>query len=312
MSVSHFKFKSSDRENMLHGVLWMPEGEPVGVVQIVHGMVEYVERYGEFAEHLNRLGFIVVGHDHLGHGSSVKDKEDYGYICRRKPDVALVRDIHILRRIISRKYPELPYMMLGHSMGSYLLRRYLTKYGEGLKGVIISGTGLESRAAIVPALFMIEIMALVKGWHYRSDFIKELTFSKHYRQYDLTGADHKNSWLSRDEAMVEKYYSDERCTFSFTINGYKALLRTVYHVCSMKSVKKIPRELQVLFVSGTQDPVGKMGESVNKVYDMFCKAGILDVTIKLYDGARHEPLNETNREEVYDYLGKWLCKVVRS
>ena len=307
-----FYFHSSDKIHDIHAVVWMPACEPVGIIQLVHGMVEYIERYDEFARMLNKDGFVVVGHDHLGHGDSVNgNKDDYGYIADKNPDVVLINDIQRLRRIMCKRYPKLPYYMFGHSMGSYLLRRFLTKYGAGIRGVIIAGTGRISDAESVAALAIVEAIALIKGWRYRSKFVRNLTYTGSYQKFDLKGYDTKKSWLTRDEEQVKKYYCDEKCTFTFTLNAYKALIRTTFFDNHITDVRKIPKDIQILFISGTDDPVGDLGKGVNLVYDMFCRAGILDVTLKLFEGARHELVNETNKEEVFEYVSAWLNKVNR-
>lgn len=308
--MERFKFSSADKEHKINAVMWKPTGKAVGIIQIVHGMIEYIERYDEFAKYLNSLGFVVVGHDHLGHGYSINDKDDYGYVAKKHPDVVLIKDIHRLRRIITKKYPELPYFIMGHSMGSYLTRRYISKYGDNIRGAIIMGTGEEKNSSLVGGLALIELMALVKGWRYRSTFVRNLTYTKPYKKYSLDGSDKSNSWLTRDVEKVEKYYADERCSFTFTINGYKALLRTVYFDNKKKNIKKIPKDMAILFVSGAEDPVGGLGVGTTNVYEKFCQAGILEVRLKLYEDARHEPLNEINRDEVMTDIGEWLSRYV--
>ena len=119
---------SSNKKNMLHVAVWRPDGQPKAVIQIVHGMVEYIERYSDFAEYLTQNGFLVIGHDHLGHGQSVQSVEDWGYIGDDHPSDTLTRDIHRVRRLGERLAPGLPYFILGHSMGSYLLRKAGSRY----------------------------------------------------------------------------------------------------------------------------------------------------------------------------------------
>lgn len=309
--MEHFSFSSSDREHRIHAVIWKPKTKPIGIVQIVHGMIEYIERYDEFATYLNDLGFVVVGHDHLGHGTSINDKDDYGYMGVRNPDILLITDIHILRRHIIKQYPDIPYFIMGHSMGSYLVRRYLTKYGVGVRGAIIMGTGDENPVAMLGALCVIEAMAKVKGWRYRSTLVRDLSYTKPYKKFDMKGIDKERNWLSRDLKELSNYYGDERCSFIFTLNGYKALVRTVFYDHFMKNIRKIPKDMAVFFVSGDDDPVGALGKSARAVYEKFCIAGILEVSFKLYEGARHEILHETNRREVFNDIGTWLGRYVK-
>lgn len=309
--MEHFRFSSSDRVHKIHVAMWKPEGKPIGVVQIVHGMIEYIDRYDAFAEYLTGLGFVVVGHDHLGHGASIHDKDDFGYIGKNKPDVLLISDIHILRRIVMKKYPDVPYFMVGHSMGSYLLRRYLTKYGVGVRGAVIMGTGDENPLFMLGSMAFLEVLAIFKGWRYRSTLVRNLSYTKPYKKFDMKGIDKENNWISRDLDELAKYYGDERCSFVFTLNGYKALCRTIFHDHFIKNIRKIPKDMAVFFVSGKDDPVGALGKGTTAVYEKFCRSGILEVSIKLYEGARHEIIHETNRQEVFNDIGTWLGRYVK-
>ena len=302
----NYSIPSCDGKTNLHVVCWMPEGEPKAVVQIIHGMVEYIERYDDFAKYLTNQGYVVFGHDHLGHGQSVTSVENWGYIADANPSDALIRDIHRVRSAAQSKYPSLPYYILGHSMGSYLLRRYISLKSEGLKGVIVIGTGQENDAATLAVLTAIKTMAKAKGWHHRSKTIRDMTYSAPYKIYDLHGIDKTNSWICSDAAIMEKYYSDPRCTFNFTLNGYDALVSTVLYVNQKKHINKIPKDLPILLVSGDQDPVGNLGKGVKYVYNKYVESGITDIECKLFEGLRHEILNEPSKAEVYDFINDWL------
>lgn len=303
----HFTFPSTDRKTRIHAILWDDETrKPKAVVQLIHGMVEYIDRYDDFANYLVARGFAVVGHDHLGHGQSVIDEEKLGYVAEGNPAQALIKDIHRLRLCMETKYAGLPYFMLGHSMGSYLLRRYISSQGEGLAGVILTGTGQEPDAATTAGLVLVKSMAKAHGWEYRSVKVLNLTYNSNYKKYDLTGEDFSNSWLTKDEEIVKKYYNDPLCTFLFTLNAFDALFSTVLFTNQKRNILAIPEDLPILLASGDQDPVGAMGKGVKKVYDKYVKAGIHDVSCKLFEGDRHEILNETDRDDVYEYLKDWL------
>ena len=305
----YFTFASTDRRTRIHAVCWRNENvAPCAVIQLIHGMVEHIERYDEFAEYLADRGFIVVGHDHLGHGKSVNSEEDYGFFAEDQPALVLLQDLHRLRIGVSRKFPELPYFMLGHSMGSYILRRYLSSQGEGLAGAIIMGTGMEKDAALNAGLGIIRMEAHKYGWRYRSENIEQLAFGKQYRKFDMTGKDPSNSWLSKNEENVRAYYADPMCSFPFTVNGYWTLFSTIRFDNQKKNIGAIPKELPILIVSGEDDPVGHFGKAVKKVYKLYVKAGIQDVTCRLFENDRHEILNETDRQEVYKYIYDWLEK----
>lgn len=302
-----FKYKSADNKTNIEAVRWIPDsGEYRAILQITHGMVEYKERYEPFAEFLTQNGFMVVAHDHLGHGESVISKEDWGYMADENPSDTLVEDMHTLRRMVQSDNPDKDYFMLGHSMGSYMLRKYLSRYGSGLKGAIVMGTGCVPDGTTKAALFLTKVVAKFHGWRYRSPFIEGLTFGKPYKRYDITGKDATNSWLSKNTESVKKYYSDPKCTFKFTLNAYKGLFEAVYFDNQPENIAKIPKELPILMVSGADDPVGDMGVGVEQVHQKFCQAGIKDVTCKLYKDDRHEILNELDRQQVYDDILQWL------
>ncbi len=303
-------FKSCDGINTIHAVAWLPEGEPKGVLQIVHGMVEYIERYEEFAEYMNSQGFIVVGHDHLGHGESVQTEEDWGYIAEVNPSAKLVEDIRRVYVGAKKKFEGLPYFLLGHSMGSYLVRKYITVYGNDLTGIILTGTGTESKATTKVGLMVIRALTKKYGSRYRSDFVRELMYTSPYKLYDLNGIDPERGWITRDPEITKKYYSDPKCTFTFTLNGYEALVSTVDFVCDKKNIAKIPRKVPLLIASGDMDPVGNLGKGVKEFYNEVVKTGKMNVECKLFPEARHEILNEINREDVYAFLRDWMLNLL--
>ncbi len=309
-----FKFDSADGRTQIRVVIHVPKvpegGVPKGVVQIVHGMCEYIDRYEEFASFLEEQGYVVIGHDHLGHGQSIVTQEDWGYFADvPHPSDVLVEDIHKVRSFCQNdQYPKVPYFILGHSMGSYLLRKYLAKYGEGLDGAVVMGTGYVAPATTKFGLFMIDVLKAFHGDRYRSQFMLNMSQGGPYKKFDVTGKNPENSWLSKNVENVQKYYKDPRCTFLFTLNGYKGLLESVLFDCTPSHVAEIPKSLPVFLVSGQDDPVGDLGEGVLKVEKMFKEAGMTDVACKLYLNDRHEILNELDREEVYaDILG-WMEK----
>ena len=302
----NFTFSSSDEKTTIHAVKWIPQGSPKAVVQLIHGMVEYIERYDDFARFLASNGYLVVGHDHLGHGQSIRSIEDWGYISEDCPARHLIRDIHRLRTEVQREYKELPYYIAGHSMGSYLLRRYLTHKGAGLKGAIIIGTGQESDMVVRSGLMLVRATAKAKGWRYRSEKIQNLTYSNAYKQYDLTRTDVENSWVCSDPEIMKAYYSDPRCNFLFTTSGFEALLSTVLFDNQKRNIDMIPKELPILLTSGEGDPVGNLGKAVKEVYQRYVQAGITDVDCKLYPDMRHAILNEPGKQEVYNNILDWI------
>lgn len=302
-----FSFDSKDGKNKIHAVRWIPEnGKYRAILQITHGMVEYIERYRDFAEFMTRQGVLVVGHDHLGHGESVATKDDWGYFAKENPSDVLVEDMHHLRTLTQQQNPGVPYFMLGHSMGSYMLRKYLAIHGKGLSGAIIMGTGCMPDGTTKMGIAVVKLLAGLFGWRHRSKLVQKMTYDKPYKRYDLSGKDMSNSWLTKDTAIVQKYYEDPKCTFRFTLNGYLGLMEAVLFDNQKENIEKVPRDLPLFFVSGADDPVGNCGKGVKMVYDKFDEAGKEDITWKLYENDRHEILNETDRAEVYQDIWVWM------
>ena len=214
--------------------------------------------------------------------------------------------MHKLRTTIQKENPDVPYFMFGHSMGSYMLRKYLSVYNDNLRGAIICGTGFSPEKVTKMGIMATKLMKVLKGSHGRSKMLRDLTYDKYYKKFDMFGKDASNSWLTRDEEIVKKYYADPKCTYMFTVNGYVGLTEAVLYSCKQENVDKIPNKLPIFIVSGSDDPVGGCSEGVMKVVNMFKESGKVDLTYKLYDGFRHEILNEIGKEQVYSDLLAWM------
>ncbi len=303
----NFEFLSKDGKTHVHAVKWAPEDKAYrGILQITHGMIEFIERYHAFAEFLCENGFLVVGHDHIGHGESVSSQEDWGYFAPDHPSDILVEDMHRLRLMTQESDPGLPYFMLGHSMGSYMLRKYLALHGEGLTGAVIMGTGNVPDKTTKLGIVVVKFLAKLFGWHHRSRLVQKLSFGGVYKKFDLAGEDVANSWLTKDPKIVDFYYHEPKCMFTFTLNGYLGLFEAVLFDNQPENIAAIPKDLPLLLVSGADDPVGDLGEGVKRVYKGYREAGISDVTCKLYENDRHEILNETDRDTVYRDILAWM------
>lgn len=305
MIKKKFGFLSSDRKTKIHAVRWEPDqGEIQGILQISHGMVEYVERYEDFAEYLTKQGFLVVGNDHLGHGASVLHQGYWGYFAPAHGSDLVVKDLHRLRRHMQKNYPKVPYFMLGHSMGSFLLRKYLSRYGAGLSGAIIMGTGTQPDAAVIFGKAVCWLGACLKGWTYRSKLVQQLAFSGNNRRFEGEGV--SNSWLTKDQQIVDAYNKEPRCTFQFTLNGFYNLFDTIHYINQKKNIESIHKNLPLFLVSGEDDPVGNYGTGVKKACQIYKRAGIKDISMKLYPSDRHEILNELDRKTVYQNIYEWM------
>lgn len=301
--MQEFTYPSSDRIHQIHAVEWLPQGEPRAVVQIVHGVAEYVRRYHEVAEYLTGHGFVVCGEDHLGHGLTVQDGK-YGYFGPKNGWDLVARDVHRLRKLEGEKYPGLPYIMLGHSMGSFLTRTYLIRWPGTVDGAVLSGTGQELAPLVAFGRGLSGMIGSLRGREYVSDLVYDLSmgaYNKHFRPNRTCG-----DWLSRDTALVDENQKDPLCSFRPTVTMFRDMLGGIQLIGQKKNLERMDKNTPVYFLSGDQDPVGSMGKGVRKVEQMFRRAGCRDVTVKLYPGGRHEMFHEINRQEVMDDLLKWL------
>ena len=293
-----FFYPSCDGVHQVHGVLWLPEtGEPKGVVQITHGICEYALRYEPFALFLAEQGYAVTGSDHLGHGLTASGPEEYGYFTDW---FALTKDLYSLRKQIGSRYPELPYFLLGHSMGSFQARTYLIDYPGTVDGCILSGTGQEGALTVALGKLLTSIGDPHK--------VNKLFLSISLGAYNKAFAPNRTSadWISRDEAVVDTYLADPLCNFPTRAGMNHAMMTGLQYIARKEKLAKMDKKTPVGLFAGDADPVGAMGKGVKKVYGFFRDAGCEDVTMKLYPGARHEILNETNRQEVYADLLAWL------
>ena len=211
--TEEFTFDSRDGKTKLHAMRWLPEGEPVAVLQIIHGMNEYIRRYDAFAAYMAERGFVVVGEDHLGHGESVSEGGTYGYFCDNDPATVVVRDVHRLKKLTQQDYPTLPYLILGHSMGSFILRNYITRYGTGISGAIICGTGTPKKSQLLGGKLLTVILEKLKGDTYVSKLVNEMS-TKAYMSGE--GMETELDWLCSDRAVQEAYAKDPLCSgFTF-------------------------------------------------------------------------------------------------
>ncbi len=303
--IKEFDYASRDGINRCHAYTMEPDdGNIKAIYQIVHGMNEYISRYRDFAEFLCSHGFMVVGNDHLGHGRTVSSDKDLGYFADKNADTILVRDVHRLKKTIQAQHPGIPYFIMGHSMGSFIFRKYLTMYGKGITGGIVMGTGVMPAAVTGCGIFLTNFLKLFCGDRHVSGLIKKIAFGAYNK--NIPNARTANDWLTRDNAIVDRYNADPWCTFSFTLNGYRTLFQMLSYDCKTKNLKTIPAELPILVMSGADDPVGNYGKGPQAVYEQYKTLGIKDVQLKLYPECRHEILNELNRQECYDDILSWL------
>lgn len=301
-----FTYDSRDEVSKLHAVRWEPDDPEVrGVVQIVHGMCEHVDRYEDFASFLTDKGFVVTAEDHLGHGKSIKDDKK-GYFCKMDPATVVVRDVHRLKKMTEEMYRGKPYFIIGHSMGSFILRNYLFKYGKGISGAIIMGTGMPTKPEVILLKTLASIGCLFGHAARPSKFIYALAMGSYNKKIKdpRTPVD----WLTKVDSVVDAYIEDPLCGFVFPCNGFKTMGELILRLHKKSNIEKMPITLRVLFTSGKEDPVGNYGTAPMSVYKEFLNVGMQKVKIKLYEGDRHEILNETDKETVYEDIYNWLIE----
>lgn len=310
MKKIEFSYPSTSNQCDIRAVKWLPDKKPVAILQIAHGMTEFIDRYEEFASFLCGKGFLVTGNDHLGHGGSVKSQNDWGYFAKKNGNEYVLNDIHELTKITKQEYSDLPYFLLGHSMGSFYARQYIGTYGEEVDAAVIMGTGHEPKIVVKAGMAMCAVIALFKGWKYRSKFIDNMVMGAYNKKFapNRTRAD----WLTRNESVVDKYVNEPRCSFVFTLNAYYNMFKGISRLHDKNLLANIPKDLPILFVSGKDDPVGSCGKEVKAAYESLLNAGVKDIGMKLYPDDRHEILNEFDKNDVYDDIYNWLEAKIRN
>ena len=286
------------------GILWMPDTPVWALVQISHGMTENIERYERFAAALCDAGIAVMGSDQPGHGLTVPE-EELGYFHRKGWDGVIGR-LHGFTRLAKERFPGVPLILLGHSMGSFMARAYCTRFGEELAGAVFMGTSGPNPAAGA-GLVLVRLMALFKGWHGRCKLVDKMMFGAYNKKFPGTSP---FRWLSKDEEEVAKYEANDRCGFLFTLDGYETLLEALRFVSRRDWAEKLPKDVPVLVISGEDDPVGNYGKGVRTVAQRLTGAGV-PTQLKLYPGDRHEILNEVDRDAVTADILTWIEGILK-
>jgi len=302
MLRTEYAYPSSDGERRIISTIWTPENKQniKAVIQIGHGMKEHVERYAGFAERLTDCGFAVVGNDHMGHGRCAETKDDLGYFTEKEPSEKLVEDMYTMTRKAKEMFRNTPYFIVGHSMGSLVLRRYLMKYGEKIDGAAIVGTTWQDQWRVRLGIFMVDILKLFKGSRYRSEKINSLMNGR------VPKKKNKDADINEEQTKKDKYAGDPYGDFVFTLNGFRTLFSTIAYIQKKNNIAKMPKDIPLFIMSGADDPIGGYGKNIQKVYEVFKAAGIQDVQMKLYDGFKHELFKETCCDEAYEDLMEWI------
>ena len=309
MALQAQTFKATDGKNIAF-YHWQaaPSGTPKAVVQIAHGMAEHAARYDRFASFLVKNGIAVIANDHRGHGQTAGSPEQVGYFEEGNFWEKALGDMKSLFDIIKTElYPNKPVYLLGHSMGSFLVRHFISKYGQEVEGAILSGTAGDPGLLGKIGLTIAKTEALLKGRKNRSPLLNTLSFGKFNQPFRPSRTDF--DWLSRDEKEVDKYVADPLCGAVFTTGFFIDLIRGINQINNAATFAATPRSLPILLAAGDKDPVGDMAKGVKEVYHHYQQAGLEKVTCQLYPGARHEILNEINREEVFNDFLRWMERI---
>ncbi len=305
-NFSETVFPSKDGAHTIYAEIYTPKHCPaLGIVQISHGMIDYVGRYKYLIEYLTGEGYIVAGHHHLGHGKSVTRSEDYGFFAENDGDELVVRDMHTMNRYLRDTFPALPLVVMGHSMGSFITRLYVERYPHSMQGVIIHGTS-GPNPLLPMGGFLASVISKLRGARYRSRLLKKLAFGSYNKKFPKSdGAD---AWLTREVDLVADRPNDKYTNFIFTASGYRDLFKMIRECNSDAWFKEYPKAIPTLIMSGDMDPVGNYGKGPDYVYKNLLIAGCSEVSLKLYPGARHELFLETEecRKEAFSDMVSWL------
>lgn len=282
---------------------WEPE-KPAAVLLIAHGMVETAARYRHVAERMTGAGYAVFAHDQRGHGETAGDAEKVGY-CGKNGFETMVEDIRVLVDKIRGEYPDLPVFLLGHSYGSFLAQRYISRYGDTLDGVVLSGTNYKQPVPLLAAGRLIAGMAvLCKGPKAKAPLLHTMSFGANIKR--VKDPRTPMDWLSRDPEAVDAYLADPFCGCVCSTGFYRDMLRGLSGLCTKRALQRIPKGLPVYIFSGAEDPIGHWGQGPPLLAEAYRREGLTDVTLRMYPEGRHEMLNEINRDEVIGDLLRWL------
>ena len=304
METEVVQFASADGKSTIDARLWMPSaGSPKAIVQIVHGMAEHIDRYADFARFLCDNGFGVCAENHIGHGASAPTAEDLGVMPPNGKEI-LIADVHALRTSVQGAYQGMPYFIFGHSMGSFITRAYLARHGEGLAGAVICGTGNQPLALSKAGNALARLLSKIKGADYRSPLLDSMGAGGFAKAIESPRT--PLDWISTDPLVVDAYMADEMRGQMFSVGAYATLTSLTGEVVTLECARRVPPQLPLMFIAGAQDPVGDCGKGVKAAADLARKAGSRDVRLTLYEGMRHEILNEPEKARVYQDVLAWL------
>ena len=310
VNVANDFFKSSDGTSDVGYNVWWGKGYPKAIFQLAHGMAEHIDRYDRFARFLANRGYAVFGNNHIGHGNSVISDDDLGHISGKDGYLNMTKDLRLLTQIAKERYPDIPLILFGHSMGSFLARNYAELWGNELDGLILCGTSGSNPLAPL-GLAVIKLLSAVKGERYRSKLVDFMAFGSYNEKYPEART--RFDWLSANEENVDAYMEDELCGHVFSLSGFYNLMTLLKTVTRKDWASTIRKDLPVLLISGEDDPVGGFKKGVVETANLLRSAGVKSVSLIFYEGMRHELLNEAENERISEDILAWsrtACGIV--
>lgn len=309
MTKEEFDYLSADGKTKIHAVKWLPEEEPIAVLQIAHGVTEHILRYEEMAQYFTQRGFVVVGNDHLGHGTSIGKDAQPMYFGTTGSWNWVVKDLETCRKLVKKQYPGIPYIVLGFSLGSFAVRTWLIRRPGNVDAAILAGTGQTPPLSIGIAQRIAKNEAKKAGEEYATPMIDKLTFQTYNKKFapNRTPCD----WLCASETSLDAYMSDPLRGEAFSAGLFRELLSGMAFTGKLRNQKQMDKDMPILLISGEDDPVGDFSKGVRRTESSFKKAGMQDVEMRLYPKLRHDILHEDCREEIYAAIWQWIKNKVK-
>lgn len=287
----------------IHGCEWSCDGQPRAVVQILHGIAEFVERYDAFANYLTAHGILVVAEDHMGHGQSINGEGIQGYF--HGGWFTAVEDSLQLMHDTRERYPDIPYILFGHSMGSFMARTILAKYPDcGLTAAVICGTGWQPAFALPALAKAIDAVCRKNGETKPNETLQQMIFGSYNKKVEHPRTPY--DWLTRDAKIVDAYVAHPLCGFTASAGLLREMMKGMHYIEQKENLARMRKDLPVFFIAGGDDPVGSYGKGIHTCADAFRKAGMQDVSVRIYPLCRHEILNEINAQDIFSDVLKWI------
>lgn len=307
MKREEFRLKSAHDGLELGISLRIPDEQPRGILQIVHGMAEHRERYHDFMNFVTEQGHITIIHDHRGHGETARTEADYGYFGKNGVD-GLIDDIFQVTEYVKKRFSGLDLTLFGHSMGSLVVRNYMKKYDRSISALIVCGSP-SKRVGASAGKMIAKSLQLFLGERHRSNFVNKMAFGSYLKHFPE--AKSPNAWIASDEAVVEAFDADPRDGFVFTLNGFETLFELVKRTYSKSGWRMENPKAPILFIAGEDDPCIISKRDFEKAVGFMRGRGYEDVESKLYPHMRHEILNEVGKQEVWQDVVEWMKRKAR-